>query len=245
MAQDQFQRVKHCDQKTKDIVNGYVRRMQLILPHQENPYFIIDQLIQTLILLFFHKLMDSEILTEDEQCKLFQLFEQNANDKFKALSMTRSFNLIYKTSNCRENREEFVNEVYDKGNIIVLIHTENNNVIGGYTSIGWNKSAKQDDCVVDDDAFIFGIRSCKGYQPQLSYIKHDTSKCALSHDNIWICLFGDELANVTLGIIYDDVYAYDQKIHLTFTDDYYLFGEITVNTDIASVEIYQISQTLY
>ena len=51
-----------------------------------------------------------------------------------------------------------------------MIHTVNNIVLGGYTSVGWSKFAKHQGGFVDDDAFIFGSRSCKGYKPELSYI---------------------------------------------------------------------------
>ena len=85
----QFYRLRHCNQRDKNIVNGYVKRMQKMFPTEENSHFIIDLLIQNLILLFFHKTMDSKILTDDEQSEFFQLLQENANDEFRKLLMIK------------------------------------------------------------------------------------------------------------------------------------------------------------
>ena len=256
MALFEFQRVKYCEQKDKDIVYGYIKTVQSIFPHTENPYFIIDLLIQNMILLYFHKSMESKILTDNEQYKLFEMLQQCTNDKFKALLRAKSFDLIYQMDNdakTKWDRVGFIDKVYDKENIFILVHTKNNNAIGAYTSVGWNKSAKdgQNDYKdtrngrKDSDAFIFGIRSCKGYKPQLSYIKHDLSEYVLIHHQDWVCLFGNERGYVILGSIMDDseasIYAYNQNEHLTFTENDYLFGADGSGTqEIRSFEIYQI-----
>ena len=65
MSQSAFQKVKACSQRDKDIVYGYIKIIQSILPHEQNSYFIIVQLIQNLILLYFHNKIDSKLLTDD------------------------------------------------------------------------------------------------------------------------------------------------------------------------------------
>ena len=253
MALVEFQRIKHCNQKDKDIVYGYIKTVQSALPHTDNPYFIIDGLIQNMILLYFLKTMESKILTDDEQYKLFEMLQQHTNDKFKALLRTKGFNLIYSMDNETQwDRAGFIDKVYNKKNILMLIHTVENNVIGAYTSVGWDKNANENNeaykdtknCKKDDDAFIFGIRSRKGYEPQISYIKHSRSEYVLIHHKSWVCLFGNEYGEVILGSTVDssggDINAYDQNKHLTFTDDDYLFGRATCDQKIKCWEIFQI-----
>lgn len=46
--------VKYIHQFTKDTVAGYIRNIQSLLPHEENSFYIIPQLIQTIILIFYH-----------------------------------------------------------------------------------------------------------------------------------------------------------------------------------------------
>ena len=88
--------------------------MQPLLPHEENSYFIIDQLIQNLILLYFYNRIHSKILTNDEQSKLFELFGKNTNDKFKQLLRNKSLKLIFESSGYKMNRHKCVDKVYDK-----------------------------------------------------------------------------------------------------------------------------------
>ena len=256
MAHNEFHRVKHCNQRNKDIVYGYIKTAQSIFPHTQNPYFIIDVLIENMILLYFHISMESKILTDDEQYKLFEMLQQHTNDKFKALLRTKAFNLIYSMDSDTDKeqsqmvRATLIDKVYDKENILILIHTVENNVIGAYTRIGWGKDANDKDNGYEDtkncktdDAFIFGIRSCKGYEPQLSYIiKHSTSRSdyALSYHKNWLCLFGNERGDVILGIWDRSICAYEQNKHLTFTENDYLFGGATCDQEIKSLEISQI-----
>ena len=195
MTQTDFQRVKACNQRDKDIVYGYIRKVQSILPHEQNSYFIIVQLIQNLILLYFHNKIDSKLLTHDEQSKLFKLFEDNAKDKFMKLLRNKSLKLIFKSSGKDMNAKNCIEKVYDRKDILILIHSENDNICGGYTSVGWSKELQNgagDRYVPDKDAFIFNIRSSNGYEPKLSY-SQDWAQKALRHytnDNAYL-MFGN------------------------------------------------------
>ena len=46
-------KVKRIDQINKDIVYGYIKEAQMLLPSQSNSYYTIDQLIQDVCLLYF------------------------------------------------------------------------------------------------------------------------------------------------------------------------------------------------
>ena len=186
MAQSTFQKIKSCNQRDKDIVYGYIKRVQTILPHEQNPYFIIVQLIQNLILLYFHNRIDSKLLTEDEQYKLFKLFRDNARPKFLELLRSKSLKVIFESSAEDMNTKECIEKVYGKQNILVLIHSGNNNICGGYTSNGWPEGSGHA-YIADKHAFIFSIRSCKGYEPKISYVK-------ASHEHMALRVYSDDNA---------------------------------------------------
>ena len=225
----QFHSLKYCNQQDRDIVNGYVKGIQSILPHEQNSFFIIDKLILKLILLYFHKIFESKILTDDEQLKLLELLQQHTKDKFRSLLLSKSFNLIYEASKAKADKTEFIDKVYDRENILLLIETANDNVIGGYTCKGWNKSLEPGQGVIDDDVFVFGIRSSQEYEPQISYVKQNDGKETLHHTHSWIFLFGNEMGQVIFGIHKDGaVCAYSPEERLSFTEGDYLFGSTVV-----------------
>lgn len=45
---------KCINQYTKDVVSGYIRDIQSLLPYEQNAFYIIPQLIQSIILLFYY-----------------------------------------------------------------------------------------------------------------------------------------------------------------------------------------------
>ena len=53
MAANDFETVKYIDQPTTDTVNGYIKKQQNLLPHKENPYYLIPPLVTHLILLYY------------------------------------------------------------------------------------------------------------------------------------------------------------------------------------------------
>ena len=59
-------------QRDKDIVYGWIKQVQTVFP-MDNSHYTIVQLIQDLILLFFHIAMDTKILTDEEEKKLFEM----------------------------------------------------------------------------------------------------------------------------------------------------------------------------
>ena len=70
----------------------------------------------------------------------------------------------------------------------------------------------QDEFVKDEDAFIFNIRSSKGYMPKISYVKKEDSSRALRHSNdpAGYLIFGD----LSLYIHEDDtVFANSRWCH--------------------------------
>ena len=62
-------------QREKDIVYGYIKQIQSIFPFEDNPYYTIVQLIQDLCLLYYRVLIDTNILTNNEQMKLLEMID--------------------------------------------------------------------------------------------------------------------------------------------------------------------------
>ena len=54
MATD-FNRMKNCDRRTRNILNGYIREMQKLFQWKTNAYFIIPELINHICLSFYGK----------------------------------------------------------------------------------------------------------------------------------------------------------------------------------------------
>ena len=239
MAQTYFQKVKACNQRDKDIVYGYIKRIQSILPHEQNSYFIIVQLIQNWILLYFHNRIDTELLTDDEQNKLFKLFEDNTKDKFIHLLRNKSLKLIFKSSGYEMDAEKCIDKVYDKKHILILIHSSNDNICGGYTSVGWKKklqNAGSDKWIKDEDAFLFSIRS-KGYEPRIAYIKKENETKAIRHywNNDAYLMFG----SLELYVYRDTtLFAEGNSCYQPFPFPHYLLGG-GYSDSLKEIEIFQ------
>ena len=50
----QLEFTKHIHQRFKFIVSGFIRTIQSSLPHEENSFYIIPELIQMIILIFYY-----------------------------------------------------------------------------------------------------------------------------------------------------------------------------------------------
>ena len=154
-----------------------------MLPHEQNSYFIIVQLIQNLILLYFHTRIDTKLLTDEEQYKLFKMFKDNTKPKFIQLLETKPLKLIFKSSGKDMDSKKCIDKVYGRKDILILIHSINDNICGGYTSVGWKKESLDGDDfhVEDENAFIFNIRSSNGFESKVSYVKKNETQNALRH----------------------------------------------------------------
>ena len=176
MAAD-LKKVNRIGQKSKDIVFGYVRKIQLSFP-SDNTYFNIVDLVIHLILLYFYHVFNSELLTEEEQDNFLSFLA--ANDK---IIVEYPWKLIYKACKNELSHKTFSEHVHGHKNVLLLIKYKYENdlngecIIGGYTKTGWNKngvvSGRSYDYNCDKDAFVFCFKSSKGYKACISNIKQD------------------------------------------------------------------------
>ena len=152
-----LKKVKHIGQRDKDIVYGYLKRAQLILP-SDNTYYTIVQLIQDLCLLYFHKIIDTEILSDDEQIKFIEIVHKHLHNKD-----LNDWKLLF-----RGTRDGFKgNNFYEKcnkiSNTICIIHTPQNNVFGAFKSVQIKDKFEYDEeYVKDPEAFVYSVRSNNG-----------------------------------------------------------------------------------
>ena len=153
----EFKQVKRISQREKDIVYGYIKRIQnIFFPFNENPYYIIVQLIQDLCLLYYRALIDTKILTNDEQRKLLEMINNHRYNKLYA----NEWKLLYRRSRDGASRYEFYEKCDKMDKTICIIQTPQNNVFGGYTSLKWDKYASASgENLHDPTAFIYLIRS--------------------------------------------------------------------------------------
>ena len=168
-----FERIKRIDVKFKHIISGYIRNMNA----SEIPESIL-----AVILLFYYNTIESSILTHDECDKLLSLFEE-AN-VFKKLRLY-SYKLLYKGTRDGFTSNIFYEKCNKKENTLCIIHTPQNNVFGGYTSIPWNRE-ESGYYRSDSSAFIYAIRWSNGSNPKVFPVKNDGRKAITQADNSFL-----------------------------------------------------------
>ena len=125
--------------------------MQSLLP-SDNPYYTIVQLIQNLILLYFRVIINSKILTDEEQTKLFQMVNNHFKDERVA-----DWKLLFRASRDGFHRNAFYEKCDKIPSTICIIQTPQNNVFGGFTKVKWDKSRGGHS--KDASAFVYSLRS--------------------------------------------------------------------------------------
>ena len=178
--------VKRIRQRDKDIVHGYIKIIQsLFVDMKDNPYYIINQWVQDICLLYFHAFIETKILTDEEIVILFNLLRDNNKPEFDNFD----YKLQYRSSRDGLGKSECVKRVYGKENILMIVESDGNNVCGGYTSTGWEIN-KSNGYTKDTKSFIFSIRSSRGHKPCISNVTADGADNALAyHSFAAYCVF--------------------------------------------------------
>ena len=97
----------------------------------------------------------------------------------------------------------------NKGPTISLIYLNDGNIIGGYTSVDWDKSSRWKN---DNNSFIFNLNK------KLKCNKKNYSECSIYCDERYACYFG------TFG--YDEYSSYNMKAFTFYNSDWnYLNGK--------------------
>ena len=88
-----------------------------------------------------------------------------------------SFNLLYRASRDGDNTQTIHNKCDSKKNILFILLTEQNNIIGGYSQIGW-ETRNNYEYPIDNKSFLFSISKKKIYPA----IEGKNKVCWISND---------------------------------------------------------------
>merc|ERR1712228_435575 len=184
-----FAKLKSIDDRKKSLIFGYIRNIEKLCNIDHSP-----PLIKHMCILFYSLFIESNILTLGENKTLERLLSAGRigpNPKWTLLYNGRDV----KTFNKRVDRRK---------NILCIIHARSadmyDNVFGGFLHNGfglkvlWNNSnmPKHDYLyAADPNAFLFLIRSSKGYKPEIFDIKSRCAKLSGCRSDTHMCLFGN------------------------------------------------------
>ena len=177
-----FDRIKCIDDETKMITFGYIRT---IYTNQQIP-----EAVQCIVLLFYARHLDSEILTDAETKTLLDLFEKH--DKFTELG-NFYYDRIFHGLEDGFRAQTFVEKCHNHPNILVIIHTKDENVFGFYTSKGWegelSPALKH---AHDKKLFLFLIRSTNPkYKPLIASSRINGWRRGLASYHGYFCYLSD------------------------------------------------------
>lgn len=177
-----LKKVNKISQRYKDLVNRFVGEVQDLLP-DTNSYFNIVDSIKHVILLYYHTNFESRLLNEVEVEKLLRLLSENN----KSIT-NHDWKLIFESKVDGKDKDNFVDTVYGKEDVLMLIKIKGDIIIGGYTKTGWDEyintlSKYNPKWSADKDAFVFYIQSPEKYEPFIAHVKkdHDSIKHAIGY----------------------------------------------------------------
>eukprot|EP01084_Bolivina_argentea_P030484 56471_1 len=153
----------------KLLVDGYIRDINKSM----NNASIIPSCVNNICLKFYCLVhIDSEILNHSEANILLTLLNES-NKKIGS-----KFKLIYRASRDGWSGDDFYNYCYNKSKTMIIIHTDSDNIFGGYASKAWKRGGGYKP---DDNAFLFLIRSSKNYKPQIFDLRPHSKQYAIEH----------------------------------------------------------------
>ena len=232
-----LKQIKHINQSKKDIVFGYIRESQQLLP-KNNAYYTIVPLIKYLCILYYQHYIDSTILSDHDKNVFIDLLDKH--NKFNDLGDNYSWNLICKASDYKFRAKKIKEKVYSYKNLVIIIQSQRNNIFGGYTATGWPN--RGDEYLRDPKAFLFSIKS-NGFDAQIFNIKKRYAEYATyRHTNEdYMFMFG-KMGRIDLHVCdkcnnsktyknrFGKGYAYDikEKDCLNGDIDYFFVREIEI-----------------
>eukprot|EP01084_Bolivina_argentea_P024508 45671_1 len=237
MSNVELHKVARIGQKYKDIVFGYVRKAELLLP-SGNPYFNVVDLVKHLCLLYYYCMIESSILTDEQSSDFLELLEKN--NKYLG---THEWKLIYRGTMQNTQKYKCVKQVYDKPNLMCIFLGMRGDICGGYTSNGWSMSKHNEInrghsnyYSKDSKAFVFSIKSKNVYKPLILDIKPEETHRALRYSERQYCVFG---SGFTLFLETNYIYCNNTTNFESFPNIYHLLGG-QHGEKVKMVEIFQL-----
>ena len=129
-----------------------------------------------------NNLIDSRIINYNE-IEFIINYLKNNDILFKKNGI--SFNLLYRASRDGDNTQTIHNNCDSKKNILFILLTEQNNIIGGYSQIGWETRNNNIEYPIDNKSFLFSITKNKIYPA----IEGKNKVCWIGSD-FGLCFYG-------------------------------------------------------
>ena len=172
-----------------------------------------------------------------------RVFMKLIDDTIKNKNGSNNFELLYRATRDGWTSKDFTNKCLKKKNIVVLIHTDNNNVFGGYISIQWKRISGW---CVDPKSFLLLIRSSKKYASNVFKIRHRLYTYGVhQNDKRYIFIIGGFHIRVMSGCnnSWDSFTDSAPKRHKYFGSDMNLYDIPTpyyLNGDVKQFKVLQI-----
>ena len=176
------------------------------------------------------KIINSSILSKKERIIFWKLLEEN--NKY----IGNEWRLIYRKSrDGRLNDEKFIKQKYEnKQNILCLIESDNKNVLGGYSYSGWKSGNEVYNR--DEAAYVFNIRSSKGYDPIICNVKSAKAANAILSCNAYYLIFGKSWV-IDIGTN-GNVYHNDPTCYSSLPTQCHLMGGSSIQK-VKDMEIFE------
>eukprot|EP01084_Bolivina_argentea_P132708 234190_1 len=181
-----LKRLKLIGDRYKIVAIGYIRQFQATVSRN----VIIPALIQHAIILYYASTLNSTILKTKEEDRFLSLLKNV--EKLKHLNGCYTWNKIYQASIDGYSLANFREKCHNHPNLMCFIHTDTDNVFGGYTSTGWHGDISKFGNMHDTKSFLFLIRSSSEYKPEIfdklsQGYKGDFAVITRTH---CVCMFG-------------------------------------------------------
>ena len=162
-----------------------------------------------------NNLIDSKIINYNEIKFIINYLKEN-NVLFKKNDI--SFNLLYRASRDGDNTQTIHNKCDSKKNILFILLTEQNNIIGGYSQIGW-ETRNNYEYPIDNKSFLFSISKNKIYPA----IKGKNKVCWISND-YGLCFYN------SIGM--NSKFMTEKKCWINNPDICSYFSNLSLNTKL-------------
>ena len=239
-----LKKITKIPQRHKEIVNGYIRQAQSIMP-RDNAYYNIVDLIKQKILLFYYYSFESNLLNDEQKDKLLKLLD-DSNKEIANWPWSRE----YESAKHGFTTSAFAEKIHNKQNIVLLIKLNDDIIIGGYTKTGWDESkVVENSWIADKDAFVFYLESPEKYESFISNVKQDEDSIskALGYNThyygmfgaTWVFAFAKDFFAVqeqsdTYGVNYE-AFKHEQPLLSGSEQEYYNLGEYAMEAFVVEI----------
>eukprot|EP01084_Bolivina_argentea_P141052 247891_1 len=170
------QQTQPINTKTMTLINGFNNEIEKKLHGQQIP-----TCINYLCFKYYYQVIkvDSKIITEDEKDIFAKLLQKNN------ISIGYKWTLLFRGSEKQFANRVFNNTCTNMSNVICIIHSENGNVFGGFTSKGYPKFNGQPILCTphhtDYNSFLYTLRLCNTNTNEPEIFRVDTNSWGNAH----------------------------------------------------------------